>query len=279
MTNGGTSQANAKTSTSASPTDEYLSDLPNPSTLENLITEFPEELIGQLDERYVDTSGSNAWYPFLEKFVSTLSNECLRHSSMHADSSKLYNKYYQYITLSLIFVPLLSGVITLMPFGGTVMKIIQGTLALILTALGALNKMMKFSEKSHLHRLASNKYMKLNGQISEQLFLPMDKRYNGIQFERFCRQVFFSIKEFAPYPNKRFSKQIKMGPETPAPTPIPVPIPIPAPAPSPGQEEAPNVPIESIPLQALPEQARRKYLEDRGRRLGVFMGEHDSPIV
>jgi hypothetical protein len=273
------------TPTPTTSADEFISNLPNPTAIETLVTEFPTELGNKIDPKYVD-SQTNAWYPLLEKFVSTLSDECLRHSSMHAESSKLYNKRFQYITLSLIIVPLISGFLALVPLSSLINKIFQGVLALILTALGAINKMMKFSEKSHLHRLASNKYMKLNGQIAEQLFLPIDKRYNGIYFERWCRGIFFSIKEFAPYPDKRFAKQIQTKiPETPqVPSPSqPSPTGIPAPQqPLPTDEEG-QPPTESIPLETFPERAReeayRKYLQGRGRRLGVFMGEHDSPII
>src|SRR6478609_3015539 len=261
--------------------------LPNPSALEVLATEFPEELDNNISEKYIDPK-YNAWYPLLESFVSTLSDECLRHSTMHAESSKLYNKRYQYITISLIIIPLFSGVIALLPVGLTVSKISQGFLALILAVIAGINKTMRFQERSTLHRLASDKYMKLNSSISEQLLLPFEKRYNGIYFERWCRGIFFSIKSISPYPDKRFSKQLQVQskdtPSTPSPSqpipggptaPIPGPIPVPLPGPGGDGGENGQPPTETIPIDAFPEQTReeayRKYLQGRGRRKGVFM--------
>lgn len=304
MANGEEESSTAPTGSNSGPkkpgstppaTEEYVSYLPTPQSIESLVTDFPEELAVNIKPKYLDTE-NNAWYPLVTMFISTLSDECIRHSSMHAESSKLYNKYYQIITIALIIIPLFSGLISLLPLGGTVGNYIknigQGVIALILTALGGLNKLMKYSEKSQLHRLASNKYMKLNGQISEQLSLPVDKRENGIVFEKWCRGIFFSIKEIAPYPNKRFTKELQTkAPDTPSsPSPSQPAPPGRPPMPTEGGDvtipippEGGGEPVTSIPLDAFPKQTQEnaylKYIQSRGKRLGVFMGEHDSPII
>ena len=190
-----------------STTDDGIATLPDPAILKNLATEYPVPEGFNADEYYADTK-YNGWYPILENYVDTIRDECQTYSSMHAEASKLYNKRYQLITISLIVIPLLSGIVAYLPLPQTLAKVVIGILALIGVALGAFNKAMLFGETSYIHRIASDKFMKLNGTIAEQVFLPFDKRYNGVKFERWCRITFFSIKELAPYPEKKRGKRI-----------------------------------------------------------------------
>lgn len=194
-------------------TDEGIVSLPDPTTLRNVGTEYPIETTFDAAAYYADDR-YNGWYPLLEKFVDTMMDECDRYSSLHEDASKLYNKRYQIITISLIMIPFLSGAITIIPLGQTIKNIFQGILALVGVALGSFNKVMKFSERSHIHRIARDKFMKLNGTIAEQLLLPFEKRYNGVLFERWCRGSFHTMKEMAPYPERRRSKKITQIPLT-----------------------------------------------------------------
>lgn len=186
--------------------EEGMSTLPNPATLKQLATEFPVSADFNADEYYIDPK-YNGWYPILEKYVDTIRDECQKYSSMHAEASKLYNRRYQWITILLIIIPFISGTVAYLPLPQTLIKIAVGILALVGIALGAFNKAMLFGERSHIHRIASDKFMQLNGTIAEQVFLPFDKRYNGVKFERWCRITFFTIKELAPYPDKRKVKK------------------------------------------------------------------------
>jgi len=186
----------------ATSTDNTVVNLPDPSSLKNLVTEYPIDANFDPNAFYADEQ-FNGWFPLLEKYVDTIMDECQRYVTLHEDASKLYNTRYQIITISLIIIPLLSGFVTFLNLSSTLTRIANGIFALLGVALGSFNKVMKFSELSSIHRISRDKYMKLNGTIAEQLFLPMLKRYNGVLFERWCRNTFFSIKELAPYPERR----------------------------------------------------------------------------
>ena len=192
--------------TTGIPGDEGIISLPDPTTLRNITTEYPTDASFDAAAFYADER-HNGWYPLLENFVDTMMDECDRYSSLHEDASKLYNQRFQIITISLIAIPFLSGAITIIPLGQVIKNVFQGILALIGVALGSFNKVMKFSERSHIHRIARDKFMKLSGTINEQLLLPFDKRYNGVLFEKWCRNSFFTVKEMAPYPERKRSSR------------------------------------------------------------------------
>jgi len=180
-----------------------IGNLPDPmASLRSLGTDYPLPQDFDVNAFYKDDE-TNGWYPLLEKYVETIMDECEKYSAKHEESSKLYNRRYQYITIFLIIIPLLIGIIALLPLPSVLKNIIQGILGLIGTALGSFNKVMKFQERASLHRLSRDKFMKLNGTIAEQLFLPDSKRFNGVMFERWARTVFFTVKELAPYPERR----------------------------------------------------------------------------
>lgn len=263
--------------------DEGISNLPDPTSLRSLVTEFPIDTNFDINTFYADEQ-YNGWYPLLEKYVDTIMDECDKYVKLHEDASKVYNSRYQFITISLIVVPFISGAISYLPFGETLQKIVIGFLSLILVALGAFNKAMKFNELSGIHRIARDKFMKLNGTIAEQLFLPFVKRYNGVLFERWCRNTFFTIKELAPYPERKtnkiqkiFMRQTITTPTAPVQSGDEVPIVVVSP-PTTGVDE--NESGEEIPLEpSLPSVddaqaiARyRSYLQDRQQRRATFRG-------
>ena len=123
---------------------------------------------------------------------------------MHAETSKLYNRRYQIITILVILIPFLIAVIVLFPFGTAVNKILLGILSAVGILVGSLNKVMKFSEKSHIHRVASDQYMTLNSEIVEQLLLPVKVRFNGVALERWCRKKFFVSKKWPRIRTRRY---------------------------------------------------------------------------
>jgi hypothetical protein len=182
---------------------------PNLSAIEALTTDFPETMKPEGLYAMYDDPKNNAWYMDLQGYVGTISDECLRHSAMHADTSRLNNQRHQVITILIILVPLFAGLIALLPFALATKNIVQGFLAFIGTVLGGLNKLMKFDAQSQEHRLSSDKYMNLNSSIVEQLLLPYERRYNGVLFERWCRKSFFTIKSISPYPDKKITKRIQ----------------------------------------------------------------------
>jgi hypothetical protein len=190
----------------ATTAEEGVTTLPEPATLKNLVTDYPIDANFDANAFYSDNE-TNGWYPLLEKYVDTIMDECDKYVKLHEDASKTYNNRYQIITISLIVIPFISGVVSFLPFGQTFQKIAIGFLSLILVALGSFNKAMQFNELSGIHRIARDKFMKLNGTIAEQLFLPFAKRYNGVLFERWCRNTFFTIKELAPFPERRTNKR------------------------------------------------------------------------
>ena len=157
------------------------------------------------------TNRRNDWFIGLEKYIMDISDECRRYYTINSEISTYYRTLHDVLTLSIIFLPFLTSVLALVPIATkpstvplSISDIIIGILGLIGTLIGTLNKLTRYSDKSKIHRVAGNKYMKLNSTITEQLFLPVDVRYNGLEFERWCRQTFFHIKELTPYPNRRF---------------------------------------------------------------------------
>ncbi|KAJ3010075.1 hypothetical protein HKX48_007595 [Thoreauomyces humboldtii] len=176
-------------------------ELANLTRIETLPTDFPDVP--------ADTVTEHApWPKPLEQYVQSISDECLRYSRIHEETSKLYDRRHTRITASIIIVPLLVGASSLIPFNLVASRAVTGVLGLLGTLVGALNKMMRYNEHAGLHRVTGTKLMKLNGAIQEQMFLPDEQRYKGLEFERWARKTFFSIKEFAPYPNRSFERKM-----------------------------------------------------------------------
>lgn len=85
-------------------------------------------------------SKQNGWNDVLEKYVDSVQSECTRFASQHKQLAKLYQKRYQYVTVSLIIIPLTIGIVSLLPLKEHLIKSITGTLALVNVALAAFNK-------------------------------------------------------------------------------------------------------------------------------------------
>ncbi len=196
------------TSANATGEDTSAAQLVNPSAFEALETEYPSDASIDPLTRYKDEQ-FNAWYPDLERYVETISDECARYSTKHADASKIYNRRYQIVTIGLIIIPLLSGFMAFLPLGELFLKISSGLFSLIQAALAGLNKTMRFSEQSFIHRKASDKYSDLNSSISEQLLFPYAMRENGVLFARWGRRQFYKLRALTPYPDKKISKQMQ----------------------------------------------------------------------
>jgi hypothetical protein len=263
-------------------TNERKSTLSDPISLREIVTEFPVPTDFNVNTYHDSTY--NGWFPSIENYVESVMDECQKYSYMHAEANKVYNRRYQVITISLIILPLLSGAIVLTTFAEK--NLVMGIIALLGVAVGSLNKVMEFSEKSYIHRISSDQFMKLQGSIAEQLMLPLDRRYNGVEFQRWCRITFFTIKEHSPYPDKRKIKRlierrakqsttetqlepIREPTPIPAPAPIPAPEPIPAPAPTPSTPSTPSDEIHIVPHEPTTTESEteryRKYLfEQRG---------------
>lgn len=261
----------------------------NIGKLESITTEFIE------DPAYIEdvTNLTRDWYPDFQLYLSSISNECIRQSAMHNETSKMFDRKNKIILTSLQIIPFFSGIVAFLPFPTIVKDISQGFIALLLVLLASLNRLKKFSDQAKEHRIVSNKYMQLNGTFTFTLLLPVDRRPNGIRFCQWARQTFFLVKTLAPHPSKRVSEKIKklsdVQDQLPA---IPVrdlpdafinppnenPLP-----PLPGGDEIipapsePTLPVEEDPqilqqrIQVQRNNAYTNYLAGRGRLL--FQGD------
>lgn len=198
--------------------DEGMRFIPDPTSLRSIVTEFPVDSDFDPKSFYRDDV-TNGWYPLVRKYVDTIMDECENLSAQHERASQVNDRRFQIITFSLIIVPLIIGFVTYIPFPQTLKNIFQGLLSLIAVALGAFNKFMKFAENAYLHKISRDKFMKLNGKICGQTLLPLDKRHNGVIFQRWAEDTFFTIKEMSLYPErKRSSKKPKpLDPTAPIP--------------------------------------------------------------
>lgn len=309
MSNGSATAGNGAAATGTG--EDNITALPNPSLLENLETDFVEDPNDINLQRYQDEK-LNSWYPDLDEYVNGISEECIRHSTMHAETSKLYNKRHQIVTISVILVSFLTTTLALFPIPAEIVKVSVGFLGAVGILVGSLNKVMKFQEKSLIHRLSSDKYMTLNSTIVEQFLLPPKVRFNGVLFERWCRRQFFTLKRLAPYPDKKISKQLSrpVGGNVPMPPmeggegnahELEEVVVVPKPGELEGDpgsgsgsvheelgvDENGNlieplpVPILQQPPVVIPvkptEDAYSAYLAGRGKRF-KFMADHDSPF-
>lgn len=142
----------------------------DPISLQSIETDFPEEqnLIKNID--YTD-SVLNSWYPDLIEFIIGILDECVRHSTMHIETSRKYNQKYQLITIGIIIIGFIQGAIALLPFiNMSVKNVSNGLLALFVVLLGGLNKFMRLDEKANIQRISGNKYMKLHSAIKGKYF-------------------------------------------------------------------------------------------------------------
>ena len=197
--------------------------LPDISQMSGIITEFPDQNVSNT----TDPDPNNDWYLDLEHYILDIGLQSRRYCTIHTEISNRYNSLHEYVTLLIITIPFLVSIISLVPLvffpsgkcasdenvllESNIFHILAGILGLIGTMFGSLNKMMRYSDKAIVHRIAANKFIQLNSSIIEQLFLPVSRRFNGIKFERWCRSTFFNIKEVTPNPNeKKFNCQHKL---------------------------------------------------------------------
>lgn len=177
-----------------------LTDLPKSGQIDAIPTEYPD-----MPKVHADPQ-TRGWYPNIEKYISSISDECIRYSKLHAETSKEYDQKNEIVTILVIILPFLVsvvGVVSVVSPGSFAATIITTILGLIGTLFGSLNKLMRFNEKAMLHRKSGNKYMKLNATVEQQILLPIQFRPSGLEFLQWCKTSFFNLKEVAPYPNKR----------------------------------------------------------------------------
>ena len=287
--------------TVAVPDENVATQLVSPAAIDSIETEYPLGPDIDLSTRYGDEN-FNAWFPQVEDYVESMSDECKRFATKHADASKLYNKRYQMITIGLIAIPLFSGLVSILPFSEIILRISFGIFSLVSAALGGLNKTMRFEEKSHVHRKASDKYSDLESAFSEQLLYPFKYRENGILFVKWGKKQYFKLRALVPYPDKKMSRQLQPTVNDPSNRPVidlrpPTHIVIDPQTGQPVQEipliedqnpTDPNVPpIPLVPLEPseptlTPQQiqARREkeyQLRRANRRPILFNTDHDRP--
>jgi hypothetical protein len=179
-----------------------VSDLPDIMPLDSLTIDFPGVVLTSNDE-------NRDWYVTVEKYLMDISDECKKYCALHTSSSKRFNTYHDIVTISLILLPLSVSMLSLfsavtstkMTTGDGAFNILIGAIGLLGTSCGALNKVMRYSDKSSLHRISGNKYIQLHGSIVEQLYIPKSIRHNGILFSRWCSRTFFKIQKLTPFPS------------------------------------------------------------------------------
>lgn len=135
----------------------------------------------------------NGWTDLVTKYVSSVSAECERYAFRHSSLQKRSTTTLRLLHICLIIIPILQLIAMLLRLQELLIGFGCGLhLGLSLVAV---NKIPLLSERCHRHRLLSDKYMKLNGCINEQLVIPTNKRYDAIVFENWARQVLFRLKE------------------------------------------------------------------------------------
>ncbi len=143
----------------------------------------------------------NGWTQQIEIYVSSISIKCKEYRNIHEGSTIYYDKRNSYFTIFLIFVSFVVTAISLIPFfTGEAFKYVIALLSLFTTTLTTVNKFLKYQESSTKHRLASQRFLELHRNITEQFLLPFSDRINGKQYISQVGRSFDQIIKTTPYP-------------------------------------------------------------------------------
>ncbi len=160
---------------------------------------------------------TNGWTQSIEVYVSSISIKCKDYRNIHEGSTIYYDKRSSYFTIFLIFVSFMVSAISLIPFfNGEVFKYVIALLSVFTTTLTTVNKFLKYQENSTKHRLASQKFLELHRNITEQFLLPFADRTNGKRYLTLVGRSFDQIIKTAPYPPEavKTRKKLTSTPDT-----------------------------------------------------------------
>ncbi len=160
---------------------------------------------------------TNGWTQTIEVYVSSISIKCKDYRNIHEGSTIYYDKRNSYFTIFLIFVSFMVSSISLIPFfNGEAFKYVIATLSVFTTTLTTVNKFLKYQENSTKHRIASQKFLELHRNITEQFLLPFIDRTNGKKYVTLVGRSFDQIIKTAPYPPEavKTRKKITSTPDT-----------------------------------------------------------------
>jgi hypothetical protein len=154
---------------------------------------------------------ANGWTQQIEIYVSSISMKCKDYRNIHEASTIYYDKRNSYFTIFLIFVSFMVSAISLIPFfNGEAFKYVIALLSVFTTTLATVNKFLKYQESSTKHRLASQKFLEIHRNITEQFLLPERDRTNGKQYLSYVGRAFDQIIKTAPYPPEAVKTRYKM---------------------------------------------------------------------
>lgn len=192
-------------------TDAHVMNLPGVKAIDAIPTIPPASTTEDSAPGARIQDPANGWTQQIEIYVSSISMKCKDYRNIHEASTIYYDKRNSYFTIFLIFVSFMVSAISLIPFfNGEAFKYVIALLSVFTTTLATVNKFLKYQESSTKHRLASQKFLEIHRNITEQFLLPERDRTNGKQYLSYVGRAFDQIIKTAPYPPEAVKTRYKM---------------------------------------------------------------------
>ena len=178
--------------------------------LESIVV-VPAAVSAEERAKILASDPSNGWTQRIEIYVSSISMKCKAYRNIHEATTIYYDRQSSRFTIFLILVSFAVSAISLVPFfTGEVFKYVIALLSVFNTTLATINKFLKYQEYSTKHRIASQKFLELHRNITEQFLLTLPDRANGKAYVSDVGRAFDSIMKSAPYPPEVVKTRIKM---------------------------------------------------------------------
>lgn len=204
-------------SSSAAPKLQQIADIIS-NTDENDIEALDKEDTTFREDRtndqiqQLDSIGKKGWSLLIEVYVSSISQKSKVYRNIHEACAIHFENRFNYFSILLIVLSFITTAVSLLPFfSGEIFKYIVVISSLLLTTLVTVNKFLRYQELSTKHRLASQKFLELHRNITEQFLIPPEARTNGIIYVSQIGKTFDQIVKSLPYPPRKVVQKLKMS--------------------------------------------------------------------
>ena len=150
------------------------------------------------------------WDTDMELHLHNICLKCVIFSQIHEDTAKMYNSYFNYFSLGLIFVSFVASLVSIIPINHTSFNFINSIFAILTSSLATTNKFLQWHELATKHRIGSQEFLKLNENISLQLLTDRKNRPKPIEYLNTTSSMFLKIRATLPYPSNSINKSLNV---------------------------------------------------------------------